>query len=38
MDVPVAVSALRKKPFVIVFKIGRLFLISDEQAPIWNAP
>ena len=37
MDVPAAVRAPRKKPFMIVFTIGRFFLISDEQVPVWNA-
>ena len=38
MDVPAAVRAPCKKPFVMVFKNGRFFLISDEQTPVWNAP
>ena len=37
MDVPAAVRAPRKKPFVIIFTIGRFFMISDEQTPVWNA-
>jgi hypothetical protein len=37
MDVPAAVRASRKKPFVIVSKIGRFILILDEQPPVWDA-
>jgi|CXWL01.1.fsa_nt_gi hypothetical protein len=37
MDVPAAFIDPDKKPFVIVSKIGRFFLISDEQTPVWNA-
>jgi hypothetical protein len=37
MDVPAACRDPDKKLFVMVSKIGRFFLISDEQTPVWNA-
>ena len=37
MDVPAACRDPDKKLFVMVCKIGRFFLISDEQTPVRNA-